>query len=663
MSSVALRLFGLSFLTLYFELSFIRFTSAEVLYLGYFSNFVLISVFLGIGIGFLVVDKKIDLIKYLPQLILLLISFVLVTHIDASVLRQNMGQLFFGKDGFMPLMRLPLGVCLLFIFGGSTAIFACIAQETARAFKHFKPLTAYSIDILGSLLGVAAFTLHSYLERPAHEWFLVSAILVVLLSPRAYLINSILIGLGVFTVVFSVAPQNTTTITKWSPYQKIEVWPTYLENGELRTIELSANGIGHQSMTYVGRKEPIYDFPYVQVQKIYPKKYEDILIIGAGSGTDITYALHYATQDIKSIDAVEIDPVIQDAGKRFHPLKPYSDPRVNAVVNDGRAFMEQTDKKYDLIIYALPDSLASLSNLGNIRLESFLFTEESFAQAKKLLKADGVVVMYNYYRTEWLVDKLSIMLNNVFGHYPFVIKGYVSALAIGPNVKGSAPAKMPEVTPATDSWPFIYMENPDLPPMYVLIMVLFVLSGIVAVWGTGHAKQLSVNGPFALMGSAFLLLETKSVIQFSLLFGATWMVNAMVFFAVLTSILIANLFIAKTDIKSPTLLFFLLIMSLLVQYFLPLNTLLEIEDISVRYIVTSIVLFSPIFFANLVFSSLFKDTKISTVAFGWNIIGTMIGGALEYTSMAIGYQALTLVILALYSACFIWFAKLTQVSK
>ena len=39
------------------------------------------------------------------------------------------------------------------------------------------------------------------------------------------------------------------------------------------------------------------------------------------------------------------------------------------------------------------------------------------------------------------------------------------------------------------------------------------------------------------MGAAFLLLETKSVVQFALLFGTTWFVNALVFLGVLLSVL------------------------------------------------------------------------------------------------------------------------------
>ena len=47
------RLFLLSFLMLFVELALIRWLGANVIYLSYFSNFVLLGSFLGIGIGFL----------------------------------------------------------------------------------------------------------------------------------------------------------------------------------------------------------------------------------------------------------------------------------------------------------------------------------------------------------------------------------------------------------------------------------------------------------------------------------------------------------------------------------------------------------------------------------------------------------------------------------
>ena len=642
------RLFLLAFVTLYLELAFIRFTAAEVLYLGYFANFVLISVFLGIGIGFLVADRPVDLFPFVSPLTLLMIVFVVTTHIDATLLREHLGQLFFGQSG--GASRLPLWLCLPLIFLSFAFLFACISQETGRSFRAFAPLVAYTLDVLGSLTGIAVFTLQSLFERPPTEWFAIGMLGVLFLSRGRWRLVAAVCGIAVVWTVTATSPSH---YTRWSPYQRVEVWPIRADDPS-HGYHLAANGIGHQTMQPVGTKEAFYDFPYTELLELrHGKKYDRVLIIGAGSGTDVAYAL---THGAAHVDAVEIDPVIQRSGVRFHPDRPYQDPRVAVHLTDGRAFMERTHETYDLIIYALPDSLATLSNFANIRLESFLFTEESFEQAATLLAPDGVLVLYNYYRRDWLINKLAHQLERVFGRAPYQ-KSYgesIAALAIGPAIHGNV--RTQRVTPATDTWPFLYMERPVLPAMYLFIMYLFVSAGVVAIWLTGHANRRSavIHGPFALMGAAFFLLETKSVISFSLLFGATWIVNSLVFVAILCSVLVANVIVARWTVRHPWPLVALLLGVLALQYLIPLRVLLDIGSFSLRYLVTSVLLFAPVFIANLVFSSFFKDTTESAAAFGWNITGTMIGAALEYTSMAVGYRNLTLVVLALYASCFWW---------
>ncbi len=89
-------------------------------------------------------------------------------------------------------------------------------------------------------------------------------------------------------------------------------------------------------------------------------------------------------------------------------------------VNDGRAFLTGSDKKYDLILFALPDSLTLVSGASQIRLESFLFTQQAIEEARDHLKPDGSFAMYNYYRESWLIDRLAGTAQTVFGHTPCV---------------------------------------------------------------------------------------------------------------------------------------------------------------------------------------------------------------------------------------------------
>src|SRR5262249_32976911 len=153
-------------------------------------------------------------------------------------------------------------------------------------------------------------------------------------------------------------------------------------------------------------KEPFYD----QLYKWFPDRtFQNVLIVGAGSGTDVAIALSHGAGHI---DAVEIDPKIQQLGIDEHPDHPHQDSRVTRYINDGRAFLRSTDQKYDLVIFALPDSLTLVSSTANIRLESFLFTQESFESVRDHLAPDGMFVLYNYYRQNWLETKIGNMLQS-----------------------------------------------------------------------------------------------------------------------------------------------------------------------------------------------------------------------------------------------------------
>ena len=119
--------------------------------------------------------------------------------------------------------------------------------------------------------------------------------------------------------------------------------------------------------------------------------------------------------DAKHVDAVEIDPAIYRLGRTYHPDHPYADERVQIHLDDGRNFLRSTDRKYDLIVYALVDSLVLHSGYSNIRLESFLFTRQTFEDVRRHLKPNGTFVIYNYFRQGWLAARLQRGLDEVFG--------------------------------------------------------------------------------------------------------------------------------------------------------------------------------------------------------------------------------------------------------
>src|SRR5205823_12586938 len=173
-----------------------------------------------------------------------------------------------------------------------------------------------------------------------------------------------------------------------------------------------------QTMNDIPSRALAYLLPHHLARDAAGHGFDDVLIIGAGSGNDVAAAL---MSGAKHIDAVEIDPVINSIGRADHPNRPFDDPRVTVHFDDGRSYLRKTRRKYDLVIYALVDSLVLHSGYSSVRLESFLFTEQAFRDLKDHLKPGGVVAIYNYYRQGWVVGRLAKLMGRVFGTEPLVL--------------------------------------------------------------------------------------------------------------------------------------------------------------------------------------------------------------------------------------------------
>jgi hypothetical protein len=156
----------------------------------------------------------------------------------------------------------------------------------------------------------------------------------------------------------------------------------------------------------------------------------------------------------------------------------------------------------------------------------------------------------------------------------------------------------------------------------------------------------------AFMGAAFLLLETKNIVQFALLFGTTWFVNALVTAGVLVSVLAAVEVSRRVVVRRPALLYAALLAALIVAWAIPPSSLLSLSPVP-RFVVAVIVAFTPIFLANMVFAQRFRDVGDSTTAFGANLLGAMLGGVLEYASLIVGYRWLLVFVAVLYGLAFL----------
>jgi len=93
------------------------------------------------------------------------------------------------------------------------------------------------------------------------------------------------------------------------------------------------------------------------------------------------------------------------------------------------------------------------------------------------------------------------------------------------------------------------------------------------------------------------------------------------------------------------------VLTLLVSYALPLRMLLSTSP-TVRLALSLLFVGAPILFASSCFAARFRTRPAADLAFGWNLLGAVLGGLTEFFSMAIGLKALVLVALTAYLGAF-----------
>ncbi len=672
-----LRLVLLSFLMLFVELALIRWAGSNIVYLSYFSNFVLLGSFLGIGLGFLRAGRERDLSPWAPVALGLFV--LLVAVFPVRITQEDKTLFFFSK---LKPKGPPREVVLALVFVAVALVMGLIAEGVARTFKKFPPLVAYRYDLIGSVLGIVGFSVVSFLRSPPLGWGVVVALVFVALAlpvrsaatqsgsaqegpARSRSIATLASAAALAVMLVTLGVESFSAHNSWSPYYKITATPN---RGADNQLQIDVNGVPHQ-LHQSARFAPgagIYDVAA-------PQSFDDVLVIGAGGGNDVSVAL---TKGARHVDAVEIDPRIYDLGKSHHPDHPYQDKRVSAHIDDGRAFLERTRHRYDLIVLALPDSITLVSGQSSLRLESYLFTKQALSTARDRLKPGGVFTMYNYYRQPWLIDRYGNTLQQVYGRAPcqrsltpdrgfkgemlvplqsFEASRDAASLKCGSSTSSrfwrAGSAAVPP--PATDDHPFPYLRTRTLPSLYVVTLGLILAASVLLVRGAaGPFRPMLRFADLFFMGVAFLLLETKNVVQFALLFGTTWFVNALVFGGVLLTVLLAVAVSTRVSFRRPQLLYVVLLGTLVVAFVLPPSLLLDLAVVP-RFVAAVAIAFAPIFTANLVFTQRFKDTGDSTTAFGANLLGAMFGGVLEYAALIVGYRLLLVGVAIFYGLAFV----------
>ncbi len=579
--------------------------------------------------------------------------------------------------------------------------------------KHKKPILAYSINIVASLAGLWIFQIFS-LSRFTPYFGVVLAISALFFLTKDKTEKYLIIAIAVATIAF-IVPKSLPEkfrATYWSPYQKLTLSASEKDPSERHPQPegwyLEVNNVGYMALLNIsndyknkakeeltklyGNNTPIdtnfsdnYSLPY----KFKPLP-QDVLIIGAGAGNDAAAAIREGKrlyelnppvsmteeqylQKAPRIDAVEIDPTIIEIGEKYHHEKPYREPNVNIIVDDGRSFMERTDKKYDLVIMSLADSHTLSSSLSNLRLDHYLYTQESFAQIKDLLKDNGVLFLTFEVTRSWIGDRLNRGLVNVFNQEPKIFEvrsngvfgwgGYSFVVSKNPQTLKDILANNNDLNqfvvnnqrvfntntkPLTDNWPYLYLDKPRLPLIHVIVALIFSLALLIARKGLLGTNKL--NWAMFFWGAAFLLFEFQNISKASLLFGVTWQTNLFMISAILVLLLFANWTVQKTLIK-PKIAFISLIASLVLQIFFLLETLNNFGFWQ-KIVFASLVLNLPLYFGGVIFVDMFAKSRDKANAFGSNFLGAVFGGLAEMFSFLFGIHALLYIVIILYSLGF-----------
>lgn len=678
------RLLLVSSAALYLEIVLIRWLGTEVKIFAFFQNLSLMVCFLGFGVGCFSSRKRGSLLPSLAAATALVVAVSLPFQPWRYFLRAMSSVLSFTPDAALwgnalqlsrPEYYQLLAVSLL-VVAGFLMLIAIAMIPLGRWVGHYleaapNTVAAYSVNLLGSLVGIWLLAILAFFWLPPSYWFIVAFVLILFAQPFSW--RSGLVACALLAIALLALKPARDKSVYWSPYQKLSV----TDYGD-RQYQIDVNNEGYMSIAnvspeFLARNPQLastyqnssYDSPFQ-----FARSVNRVLVVGSGAGNDVAAALRHGAS---RVDAVEIDPLISTLGARLHPEQPYASPKVHLITNDARNYMRNCHDKYDVIIFGLLDSHTEFSGYSNMRVDNYVYTEESFRDASQLLNPDGILVLKFEVRQPWtwIGQRFYAMLSRMFPRPPLTyysdkVGGLLSATvfiesdssypwekSLGTQEAAflsSRPPAFPLTVdnappPTTDDWPYVYHRGHSIPRAYYSVSAVILIMALYMVGPFFTPKKRS-TWQFFLLGAGFLLMETQLVSRLALYFGTTWLVNCIALTGILTVLLLSNVYVELRRPGNLGIYYALLCATLVANYGIPW-TLVPGSGTQVGVLIC-FAYCVPFFFAGIIFTESFRRFAGRSSAFGANMLGAVAGGLAQNLSFIVGMKALLLIAAVVY---------------